>query len=60
MREDMDSPDFSVEEEVDKLLDILEKACERFGAKRSVSPKTRVNKTDSKPTKKGGGNGVRK
>jgi hypothetical protein len=54
MRGNMNSPDFSVEEEIDKVLEILEKACERFGVG-SPGPKKA-----GKPVEKGGGNSVYK
>lgn len=53
----MASPDFSVEEEVGRILDIFERACERFGVNDSSRP--RKDKRESEVIEEGVFDGVR-
>lgn len=52
----MASLDFSVEEEVDRILDIFERACERFGVEDPPHP--RKDKCELEATEEGVANGV--
>ncbi len=54
----MASPDFSVEEEVGRILDILERACERFGV--DDPSRLRKDKRESEATEEGVAHGVRR